>query len=650
MSRVTKRFRGLVAEPDPSEDSDFFDPVDEPEPDVEANPPRLSAKAAIAQATFQHVLPRRIQCALEREDPVVVLIETQNNAWSGVLAEAAHGFARGAIVVSPLKAPGRFDEPEAPAITRPTFVISSDPAWLAPALVAAADLRVRVKLTPAIVRTALKLAMGRRARVEARDIVGLDILDVASAIRPGESAAKAVRRMRGAARSRSAPAISGDVPRLDDLVGYGPASAVVRSIADDVARMVAGELDGAALPSCLLHGVPGTGKTMIARSFAVSVGLPLIQTSVADWFSTSSGHLGDVIVAAQRAFDQAAASSPSILFIDELDALPDRATMDNRARDWWLPVVTGLLLMIDRIRSKGSGVVLIGATNYKDRLDAALRRPGRFDRHVEVTPPRTAEELAAVLRHHLRGALPGTDLVDIAQLGLGATGAQAEDWVRQAEEIARREDRPIVLGDLAAAMAPPDPRSERERRAAAIHESGHAIVGRVLGQKPVSISIIESAITGGVTTFAPPPAVLARDDLERQATIGLGGRAADELLSGSATTGAADDLRQVTQILAGVHASFGLGDTLASRAAFDMAGDLAARDPAVRRLVEDDLGRLMKTARSIVQRHRSEIETLAAWLMVHRFASGADVETLLSGSSAVSAEEPSSADLLPAGS
>ncbi|MFC7052509.1 AAA family ATPase [Hansschlegelia quercus] len=637
MSRAPKKqLSGLTADTD--EDAEFFATADDG--DAGALSFRLTPKQAIAKAALERALPNNILRAAQRGEPVVVLIDTANVAWTHELAVAALKLRPKPQVVSPVKPPTRYEPAEAPTILRPTFAITSDRGWLAPALVAAADVSVRVTLTPQVVEAALKLATGRKARVEPLDIVGLDVLDVASAIRPGESAAKAVRRMKEAVQSRTIGATKDDVPLLRDLVGYGAALATIQSIADDVEQVVAGGLDAKALPSLLIFGKPGVGKTLVARSFAKTVGLPLILTSVADWFASSNGHLGDVVVAAQRAFDRAVASSPSILFVDELDALPDRSAMDARSRDWWLPVVTGVLMMIDRTR--GSGVVLIGATNYRDRLDDAIRRPGRFDRHVEVTAPQTVGELSAVLRHHLRGALENENLTGAARLGVGATGAQAEDWVRQAKEMARREDRPLALADLAMAIAPRDPRCEGVRRAVAIHEAGHAVVGRTLGQTIVSVSIIESGAANGATNFVPSPSILDRKGLERQVVIGLGGRAADELLSGGPSSGAQDDLRKVTQLAAAIHASFGLGATLASRTSYSAAGDLVAFDASLRRLVEADLARLMKTAREIVQRHRSEIEALAAWLVVHRFGTGADVEALLAGSTSMSSGRPPS--------
>ncbi|MFJ5489510.1 AAA family ATPase, partial [Hansschlegelia beijingensis] len=211
---------------------------------------------------------------------------------------------------------------------------------------------------------------------------------------------------------------------------------------------IAADAVGAPPPSMLLHGAPGTGKTMLARSIARTLGLPIVTTSVSEWFARTEGNLGDVAKAAQTFFDRLTAAAPAIGFLDELDALPDRDRLSDRGRDWWTPVITGVLLMIDRVRAERPSVILIGATNHIDRLDEALKRPGRFDRHIEIRPPETVEELSEVLRHHLGHDLGDRDVTRAARLGLGATGADAEAWVKQARQRARAASRSMTLADL----------------------------------------------------------------------------------------------------------------------------------------------------------------------------------------------------------
>lgn len=617
-----------VAPVRPSEDG--ADVHDEPFFDDEPPGLKLTASSALARAVFETLVPKAVLRAARRGDPIVVLIELPNPGWSIPLVSAIRAYVHKANVIAPTRKPGKHEKPENRVIEQPTFLLASDFEWLAPSLIAAADVRLDARLTPKVVEIALKLAFGRKAKVEASDLIRLDFMDVAAAIRPRESALKAVARIKKVAQGRADVTAAGldGTPLLSTLVGYGDALDTIIAVADD-ARILLGENQApAVLPSILLHGAPGTGKTQLVKSFARTLNLPLVSTSVASWFSSSEGALGDVLHAVQKVFDEAASRSPCVLFMDELDALPNRATMSNRGRDWWLPVITGVLLLIDWIRSQGSGVILIGATNYRDAIDEALRRPGRLDVHVEIKAPATVEELGEVMRHHLRGALNGVDIAPAAQAGLGATGAQAADWVRQAEAAARVDNRKVEFRDLLAAVAPPDDRSEEERMKTAIHEAGHAIVGCVLGLKLVSVNIISRGNAAGLTTFGTPPTVFSLKELERQVVTGLAGRAADEILSGAATSGAVGDLRKATHLLSMAHGAFGLGQSLVSCFHIKGTDEAGPLHPQLLKIVERDLERLMNTARALVREHSPLVLALADWLLDHRVATASTVEAL----------------------
>jgi len=178
-------------------------------------------------------------------------------------------------------------------------------------------------------------------------------------------------------RKRTTP--PANVPRLDQL----PLTELVRSWSDQVLR----DLRAVEAGSLALEGPPGTGKTLIANSLAASAGWTFMSSSVGPWFTTGDGVLGGVARNLKSFVDQVLASEPAIGFIDELDELPDRETMDNRGRDWWTPVITLFLTEIDRLRQSGRKVLLIGVTNYRERLDSALIRPGRLQQRVSLLPP-----------------------------------------------------------------------------------------------------------------------------------------------------------------------------------------------------------------------------------------------------------------------
>ncbi|WP_284247411.1 AAA family ATPase, partial [Methylobacterium haplocladii] len=227
-------------------------------------------------------------------------------------------------------------------------------------------------------------------------------------------------------------------PPLADLAVTGPALAYARGLVADIARVRAGRLPASALEGCVFYGPPGTGKTLLARCIAAEAGVPFVATSVGEWFSTTNGFLDGVIRGIDAFCDallQAArADGTAIGFLDELDALPDRATLSSRGRDWWTPVVNHALLRIQALRE--AGVVLLAATNLLDRIDAALLRPGRFDRSHWVGPPDEAARVV-ILRGHLGPDLPQADLVPAARLAGQATGAVLAGHVKAARARAR---------------------------------------------------------------------------------------------------------------------------------------------------------------------------------------------------------------------
>ncbi len=162
-------------------------------------------------------------------------------------------------------------------------------------------------------------------------------------------------------------------------------------------------------------------------------------------------------------------------------------------------MITHLLTLFDGAVTDRTGVVLLGATNAFDRLDAALVRSGRFERRFDIVPP-TAADLAQALRLHLGDGLAGVDLTPIASLRPGATGADAARWARDARALARAAGRETTLTDLMAVVAPAEDRPAESVRLVAIHEAGHAVAYLATGLPVRSVSIIQTENTGGVTT------------------------------------------------------------------------------------------------------------------------------------------------------
>ena len=604
---------------DEAEDDGFLDAI----PDYGAGTPRvLLAKAVLAAA-----LPSEVQRALKSRKPVVILVDAPTVAWTEAIAAQAPILFPGVRIVAATKPPARGTTPDCPPPVATVFAVSPNRSWLAPVAVAGADFSFRLDVRPIAVAEAIATYCKQKSCVvTAADYASLDLTDLAFAMRPNSTPEQCVERMRRAIRSRASATPADRTAELSQLAGFGDAALALQSIAlDFVSQRELG--DEITLPNILLYGPPGTGKTTLARSFARTVNAPLIQTSVAEWFTSSTGHLGDVASAAQRFFDQATALAPSVAFLDEIDAIPNRETMDDRDRSWWTPIVTGLLVQIDLLRARSRGVVLIAATNHKSKLDTALIRPGRFDLHIEIRGPQTEKEIEGVFRHYLSEDLVEHDLTAAIRLAGKPTGAMIEQWVRRARAEARRDRRPLTLSDLVATIAPADGRSHREIEEVALHEAAHAVVACALGLKVLSVSIVDSETAGGVTELGHGGSIFSRRELECRAVAILAGRACDERLSRGPTSGAASDLWKSTALVLDIHLRLGLGDALLSRESVDAAH--LSLDPHLRSTVEEDLRRLMNEARDHVERLEHPIRSLAARLVRHRVVSADEIQACL---------------------
>jgi len=532
--------------------------------------------------------------------------------------KVADRLARGGRVLGVSQAPGRY---------------------LPSALVAAADLHVRLPgATDAVVARVVQAATGRRPTPPPGIARGLDYFEVAAAVR-GASAHACIARLAAAARSKATadPSV-GSAADFTGLVGFGEAHSWGTRLLDDLATWRA---TGAPAFQRLdrhiaLSSAPGLGKSSFVRSLAKAAGLPLVATSVGSWFTGSDGHLGGVLRAWDAAFTSACSMAPSILFLDEADAIPNRATMDSYAREWWTPLCTSILLAFDTLNAPGSPeVCIIAATNHGDRLDPALTRPGRLGRVIEIKPPSGAD-LAVIFRCHLDAdELPGTDLAPLGALALGATGAQVAGWVSEARAAARAAGRPMRPDDLFTRVAPPDVGTAADRRRSAYHEAGHAVGFEATGAGHVAqVDLVPRRDSVGATTvttrLGPSP---TRAEIERLAIALLCGRAAEIVLLGEPSAGAGgdsrSDLARVTTLLAGNHGSLGLGEGLAYRGAPHEVAVALRLDPLLLAAIETDLDRLSDEARRFIASNRAIVETVAERLMAHRLVSGDALRALI---------------------
>ena len=514
-------------------------------------------------------------------------------------------------------------------------------------LTAAADLTIRMQpLDGANFGRAIRLFTGRRppVAVDEKNLLGLDFHHLLAAFRADASPAEIVARLRKqAAGMLGGNGVSQRLPALETAVEYGDARVWGLSLARDIADFKAGRIGWDAIDrGVVLFSEPGLGKSLYARILAEACSVPLVAFSIADLFASGPGYLESVIKNSRAMFEQAAAlASPcAILFLDEIDALPNRATMTPRAAEWWTSVLTDFMLSLDNaVAGKRAGIVVIGATNNITGVDAALLRPGRLERAIEVKRP-DHPGILNILRYHLDANLTGADLTEVGHLLAGSTPADIMMIVRGARRIARYADRELTLDDLLKSVTPADDIEPAALLRISVHEAAHAI-----GSLAVPSGLLQRCIIGGATGAAGRTLIkgetddlLTQDVVERRAIVTLCGRAAEKLLLGGSVAlgcGGDDDsdLAIVTQLIATLHASTGHMGTLTYLVSYADSLQAVRADPQLRARVERHLRRLQARADKVVREHRGAILAVAEQLRIRRHLSGDEIRRIFEATS-----------------
>lgn len=396
-----------------------------------------------------------------------------------------------------------------------------------------------------------------------------------SAIRPGAGCSRAIKRLRRLAEGRMA-AHAGDLPHpkpgpaIADLHGLGEAAEWGKALAQDLKDYRAGRLRWRDVDrGVLLSGPFGCGKTTFAQALGRTSGVPVHVHSLAEW--QARGHLNDVLKAMREAFASAKATAPAVLFIDELDSFGDRASLSGHNATYNREVINALLECLDGVDDR-EGVVVVGATNYPEVVDAGLKRPGRLDRHIAIPLP-GLEARIGILQYHLAGDLDGHDLISIAKRLEGASGAVLEQVVRSGRRLARVADRRLAVADLEASLPATVHLSEAAFQRSCVHEAGHMVVAMLLeaetGSKPTE-STVDREVMGveaGCTHFKRDPGFdRTRSSCLAEATVLLAGMAGERVVLGEVGFGAGgrndSDLAKATRLLAEMELSHGLGSDL----------------------------------------------------------------------------------------
>ncbi|SMQ85907.1 ATP-dependent Zn proteases [Devosia lucknowensis] len=510
------------------------------------------------------------------------------------------------------------------------FGMSHNNSFLPDALLNCADHSISLKPpSPELLAKAIKAVTGKLPiDVPPRLGAGLSFEELTSCIRRGSTAAECVDRLlKTVERKRGAP--DDDVPALADLYGYGDAMTWALDLVHDLDSWRRGEVPWSSLSAAVvLSSLPGLGKTSMMRSLAKTAGVPLIATSVGAWFAEASGYLDAIVKRVDAIFAQARAQAPCILFLDEIDALPSRSNLDSRNADYWNVLIARILTLLDgAVAGQTEGIILVGATNHSSRLDPALLRPGRFGKVITIDPPKE-QDLAGILRQHLRQDLSGHDLTGAARLALGSSGAMVVDYVKNARRTARQQKRSMEMLDLVNAIAPSEHRDPDLVERVATHEAGHAVLSHVLDLGEVSvISIVQRGNTGGYILTESNSYSPRRQDIEKMVLRTLGGRAAEEVILGDPSMGAGgtddSDLAVATRLVGMLHVSGGLGERFLYQGGTSEMLHVLAINTRVAAAVEAELRELYARTLALVREHADKIVAVAEELMAQRQLNGA---------------------------
>lgn len=475
---------------------------------------------------------------------------------------------------------------------------------------------------PALVQHAAKHVFGADITSEdATDIVSLPLKLRGAIRRTARPLTRTLERLRDA-RARAHPAAikkSDGTPPLEGLHGYGDAKIWGLDLARDVEDYRAGRISWADVDNgLLLSGPPGTGKTTFAKALANTIDAHFVAGSYALW--QSAGHQGDMLRAMRKAFEEAVDNAPSVLLIDEIDNFVQRGSAGDRHVDDYLRgVVNGLLEQMDGAGGR-EGVIVIGACNDPDRVDDALRRPGRLDRHIVIALPDAAAR-TEILRYHLQADI---DIPDVVHSTEGLSGADLERVARDARRLARRAGMSVTGEHVAQSMPRMRQVPPAELRASAIHELGHAVVAIALGYRQLRRIVVHKMLPQGARAAAfaefDNETMLRRDSrfLRCEVCVYLGSVAAEQLFySGDHCDGVAHDLEQATQTASLMVAAAGMGRSLSSAGGLSPTAWEASRrrNAMISHDVEEILQQELIRAREIVEQYHNVIGRLSDMLV-----------------------------------
>ncbi|MDC0660853.1 AAA family ATPase [Leisingera sp. SS27] len=427
------------------------------------------------------------------------------------------------------------------------------------------------------------------------------------------TAKKMAQRLSQALAAAAASPPEAHAPR-EEITGIGRSYDTARQLVADLRLWAEGEVAWNEIPhSLLLFGLPGTGKSHLARAMGRSAAVNCVQTSCAEW--QSAGHLGNLLLAMRKSFEDARKNAPCILFIDEIDAISSRTSGDTHGSRYGSQVIAGLLEQMDRIGLE-EGIMVVGACNHPQHIDPAVLRAGRFDIKIEMPLPSMAM-LQHLLAERLQDAFPEDAMLELARDSIGKTAADVDAAVRSARSEARHSGCPLDLQLLRRhlqVMAQEENHDLLYR--ICVHECGHAITAWIFGE---AITQVRVAAAGGTIERDVPANAGLPADFDRQLYVHLAGRAAERLIFGTVSAGAGgsatSDLGKAARMVLAMDFELGLG-------AFGN-GWFGPQDPSrltacERQRLQERLDYAEDHARALLYPHQQLLKDMAADLVQKR--------------------------------
>lgn len=487
------------------------------------------------------------------------------------------------------------------------------------------------------VERAIRIVTGRRCGRALDCLIGTGatVEDLIIAIRFDRTPGQCIEELGRLADLKRAKADSRGLV-LSQLHGLGDARGWARDSIADIHAWKQGRISWSAVSSAIaLEGPPGCGKTTFASVYCAEAGLHMVgDANMAAWQSSGEGHLGHLLRAMKKSFEEARANAPACIVLDECDSVADRNSMTHSHRDYSVQVVNALLAEIDGIRGR-EGVVIIGCSNDLSRCDPALLRAGRLEKIVRIGYPDVAE-LERMFRVRLQNDLRDDDLTPLAELAIGMVGADVERIVKDARRVARGQNRLLSMSDLLGSVGDGEELDERTRRRVAAHEAAHIVVDVLrFGPDRVHAVLTRMRSRAGAVVRQPAPELEGTyADCHRRLQILLAGRVGEHMLCGSTSRGAGgrrgSDLHQATSLAASMVGSLGLaGRTplLFLGATDEIEALLSFRE--VRTAANAELSKADRAVRDLLARYPTALESVANTLFERGRIDGTAVAAIL---------------------